>query len=207
MNDERSIYNLLNCRNNFNKKFETTFHLDKKGFNKTAVDFARATLSNLIGGIGYFHGNSKVLSTYNAAPVAYWTAGLYTAVPSRSFFPRGFLWDEGFHLLLVNKWNPEISVDIISHWLDLMNTEGWIPREQILGEEALSRVPEEFVVQKNDVANPPTLIMALYDLLHRHREWLLINHKPTLHRMWPRLSAWYHWLNKTQIGEVPSTYR
>ena len=32
--------------------------------------------------------------------------------------------------------------DVLGHWLDLMNVEGWIPREQILGEEALSRVPE-----------------------------------------------------------------
>jgi mannosyl-oligosaccharide glucosidase len=28
-------------------------------------------------------------------------------------------------------------LDIIGHWLDLMNIDGWIPREQILGAEAL----------------------------------------------------------------------
>jgi mannosyl-oligosaccharide glucosidase len=117
------------------------------------------------------------------------------------------LWDEGFHLLLINKWNPEISLDIISHWLDLMNVEGWIPREQILGEEALRRVPDEFVVQRNDVANPPTLIIALDDLLTRHKDWLIKNHKETLYRMWPRLTTWYNWLNKTQAGEVPLSYR
>jgi len=161
----------------------------------------------MIGGIGHFHGNSKVQSMYNAAPVPFWSASLYTAVPSRSFFPRGFLWDEGFHLLLINKWNAEISLDIISHWLDLMNIEGWIPREQILGEEALRRVPDEFVVQKNDVANPPTLVIALADLLARHQDWLIKNHKHTLSRMWPRLTTWYNWLNKTQAGEVPSSYR
>ena len=31
--------------------------------------------------------------------------------------------------------------DVIAHWLDLMNVDGWIPREQILGEEARSKVP------------------------------------------------------------------
>lgn len=30
-----------------------------------------------------------------------------------------------------------ISMDIIGHWLDLLNSDGWIPREQILGAEAL----------------------------------------------------------------------
>ena len=84
-----------------------------------------AALSNLVGGIGYFHGASKVQSVYNKEPVPYWTASLYTAVPSRSFFPRGFLWDEGFHNLVISQWDREISLDILAHWLDLMNVEGW----------------------------------------------------------------------------------
>lgn len=38
---------------------------------------------------------------------------------------------------LTRRWDIHISLDIIGHWLDLMNADGWIPREQILGAEAL----------------------------------------------------------------------
>lgn len=79
----------------------------------------------------------------------------------RPFFPRGFLWDEGFHHLLLRKWDPELSLEILGTWLDLMNTEGWIPREMILGEEAEHKVPTEYVVQHNSVANPPMFFYLL----------------------------------------------
>lgn len=39
--------------------------------------------------------------------------------------------------MLIRHWDVRICLDILGHWLDLMNTDGWIPREQILGAEAL----------------------------------------------------------------------
>lgn len=39
--------------------------------------------------------------------------------------------------MLSRRWDVHITLDIIGHWLDLMNIDGWIPREQILGAEAL----------------------------------------------------------------------
>lgn len=35
-----------------------------------------------------------------------------------------------------SRWDRKMSKEIIAHWLDLLNIDGWIPREQILGDEA-----------------------------------------------------------------------
>ena len=53
------------------------------------------------------------------------------------------------------------SLEIIKSWFHLMDEDGWIAREQILGLEARSKVPPEFTIQYPHYANPPTLFMAL----------------------------------------------
>jgi len=198
---------LKDWQDKFDLRFEKTFHLAGKGYNSTAVKFAQSAMSNMIGGIGYFHGSSIVKSRHNALPVPYWEAPLYTAVPSRSFFPRGFLWDEGFHNLLISRWDRDISADILAHWMDLMNSEGWIPREQILGKEARAKVPDEFVVQHNRNANPPTLLLTLHRIVAELQSDMSDWWRDYLKRLWPRLVTWYGWFNTTQVGDIRGAYR
>lgn len=198
---------LLNHEKEFDDKFEKIFKLKEKEFDVEKINFAKLAFSNMIGSVGFFYGSALVQSIHTQTPVPYWKAPLFTAVPSRSFFPRGFLWDEGFHGLLLLHWNLDLEINIISHWFDLMNVEGWIPREMILGEEALAKVPEEFVVQVNTNANPPTFLMTLDYILEHKRDEFLARHLELLEKLYPRLQVWYDWYNTTQKGEIPSTYR
>eukprot|EP00794_Sanderia_malayensis_P005748 gene5748-6451_t len=194
----------------FDSKFDSKFNLTEKSFTPNQIDFAKAALSNMVGGMGYFYGKSRVQSRFFKEPVDYWASDLYTGVPSRSFFPRGFLWDEGFHQLLISQWDRDISRDAIAHWLDLLNANGWIPREQILGSEARKKVPAEFVVQHSENANPPTLFLAIQSILKYERKVHGNISKETelfLRKAFGRLQAWFKWYNTTQIGKEPASYR
>lgn len=85
------------------------------------IKFASEITSNLLGGVGYFSGRSLIdrsfAQEYDEQPE--YEEGeegvreteakeLLTATPSRSFFPRGFYWDEGFHLLLIGEWDNDL---------------------------------------------------------------------------------------------------
>jgi mannosyl-oligosaccharide glucosidase len=223
-----------------------------KGVSASEVkEAAKAALSNLLGTMGYFHGRSRVLvrgqplagapphapggPEPGAAPNTVvgegFPSSLFTAVPSRSTFPRGFLWDEGFHQLLVRRWDAALCRDALASWLDLLTASGWVPREQILGAEARARVPNEFVVQRPGHGNPPSLLLPILEMAEdvqgRAARWVgggggegggddndkeaelleLARGAEFLARAWPRLEAWYGWFNRTQAGSAPGTYR
>lgn len=149
--------------------------------------FSKALFSNLIGGIGYFYGDQVIdrsyAPEYEEENEGFWVETeeararnqqklegpyeLFTSIPSRPFFPRGFLWDEGFHLLPIIDWDPELVMQILSSWFNTIDDDGWIAREQILGPEARTKVPQEFQTQYPHYANPPTLFLLLGDLLDK----------------------------------------
>jgi mannosyl-oligosaccharide glucosidase len=150
-------------RSVFDSKFSRLFEFDRRGYGSRDTDFARTALANILGGIGYFYG-STIVSEGGGETSLRKPIGLLTSTPSRANFPRGFLWDEGFHQLLIQRWDPVLSRACLTSWLGLMDSSGWIPREQVLGVEARARFPnhvKDLMIQDPTVANPPTILMPL----------------------------------------------
>lgn len=203
------------------------------------VSFEQSMLSNLLGGLGYFHGDSKADLThaqaYEEQKPDFWkeTASAMTQAeittvepmsllshtPSRSEFPRGFLWDEGFHLLPIVEWDLDLAVSVLRSWFNLMDSDGWIAREQILGPEARSKVPQEFQVQYPHFANPPTFAALVLPMildkvenqttyLGRESQHLASPEasKKLLRELYPLLVRQYEWFRRTQAGDFSDSY-
>lgn len=85
-------------------------NISEKNFKR----MGRIALSSLLGGIGYWYGNVLVDSKSSVKKKfqEYGPLTLFSAVPSRFFFPRGFIWDEGFHNLIIRKFNPLLSIEV-----------------------------------------------------------------------------------------------
>ncbi|OTA94794.1 glycoside hydrolase family 63 protein [Hypoxylon sp. CO27-5] len=231
----------------FNERFADVFAPQAPFKADKYRKFGRSMLSNLAGGIGYFYGKHVVdrsyAPEYDEENEGFWeeTAEararrqeqlegpyeLFSSIPSRPFFPRGFLWDEGFHLLPIADWDIDLTLEIVKSWYNLMDEDGWIAREMILGDEARSKVPPEFQVQYPHYANPPTLYLVLEDFTERlqktngsqrvGKEHLALDavlesahvDNPSLgveylRNLYPLLRRQFLWFKKTQFGDIKS---
>ena len=234
---------ITSVTSSFSERFNQVFKPKTPFIGERFEEFSKSLFSNLIGGIGYFYGDSRVDRSYDDAyeedNEGFWEdaaearaknqaqfegpSSLFTSIPSRPFFPRGFLWDEGFHLLPVIDWDVDLTLDIIKSWFSLMDENGWIGREQILGPEARSKVPAEFQVQYPHYANPPTLFMVLDAFLDKLEtlekepgDKVLANKSYNsqlanrdaaigyLRSLYPLLKRHYFWFRATQAGDIKS---
>ena len=98
-NEIFSLKNIEEIKNNKN------YILNEKN-SESLQQMSKEALSNILGGIGYFHGSIKQKQKNNIDEKVIQEKGLFTATPCRSYFARGFLWDEGFHQLIISKWDP-----------------------------------------------------------------------------------------------------
>uniref|UniRef100_A0A7S4PGV9 Mannosyl-oligosaccharide glucosidase n=1 Tax=Guillardia theta TaxID=55529 RepID=A0A7S4PGV9_GUITH len=168
-----------------------------------AVELGKVALSQLMGGLSYLHG-----TWVKADPPFYNTtsqqapASSFTCSPCRDGFARGFLWDEGFHQLLMTRWEPAGSRDVLLHWLGLMQPDGWIPRENFIGPETRRRIEARWWTQYPEHANPPTLLLAL-QALHEGGE------APPgfLKCVLPRLKTWLNWFKRTQQAPALHSFK
>ncbi|KAL1890141.1 Processing alpha glucosidase I [Sporothrix stenoceras] len=228
----------------FGSHFKKAFKLQAPFAADKYKEFAHSMFSNLIGGIGYFYGYGIADRSYAAAyeeeDEGFWEDAakaraehretmdgpyeLFTSIPSRPFFPRGFLWDEGFHLLPIAEWDMDLTLDIVKSWFNLMDDDGWIAREQILGSEARSKVPAEFQIQYPHYANPPTLFFVVDTFVNKLRQAAngttpkelagssnLVDNTELgleyLRALYPRLRRQYDWFRRTQFGDIKSYER
>lgn len=167
-------------REAYDARFEHALHLGSKNYTPEQIEFARDLTSSITGGIGFYHGSAIVDRSFRHEYDSETGSGVYdpevhgqpnpqptepeqlfTATPCRNIFPRGFYWDEGFHLAHIGAWDNDLSLDILRSWIRLIDDDGWVAREQILGDEARSRVPDGFQTQYPQHGNPPTLILAV----------------------------------------------
>jgi mannosyl-oligosaccharide glucosidase len=218
----------------FSQRFKLAYAPQAPFQEEQYLKLSQSLLSNLMGGIGYFYGKSRVdvssAPEYAETDQDFWEKAasarsravveeqgpfqLFSAVPSRPFFPRGFLWDEGFHLQVITDWDMDLALEIVSSWFDLMDDNGWIAREQILGPETRSKVASEFQTQYPHYANPPTLFLVVQAFVKRFTGMTSYSGTPShylsdpatgkafLKAIYPKLKKHYAWFCRTQAGNL-----
>lgn len=160
-----SLLSLSETKKNATKDYESDFIDAYFNGNKNAVSSSQMVCalnahSQLQAGQAFFWGNITLADVVTTQELK--SARLFTLTPSRVSYPRGFLWDEGFHQM-VNVWmNKESAKLSLQTWMNLQDERGWIGREQIRGVEARKYGPSgDFAYSLTNETNPPTFAFLL----------------------------------------------
>jgi len=209
-NKEKIQKKIKEKKESFEKEFQNKFpivNVNRFKINITeALDISRYSLSNLLGGIQYSYGKIRVVQAEKKEPQ---NKELFTATPSRVGFPRGFLWDEGFHQSLICEWNTTLCITMMRTWFDSIQGNGWIPREQARGDELESNfMQKEFLYQSQEEANPPSMILPILKLLNKlYQRKIDIQDSfevfQFLREIYPKLRLWFYWFSTTQQNTNP----
>ncbi|XP_050423208.1 mannosyl-oligosaccharide glucosidase-like [Adelges cooleyi] len=170
------------------------------------IEFARSAFSQMASSLGYMYGNIEVRYE-NEKEKHYWRYGLIISVPNRAQFQQGFFWSESNHCALLAKWDPDLALEIVSSWLDSMNAHGWMPAIQILGSEAIVReATDSDGIKFSKPSDTPALLLTMESILDElQKTEPKIKRQNLLRKMWPRLRAWYSYVNDTSY--TGKTYR
>ena len=108
-------------------------------------------------------------------------------------------------------WERDISVDIIDTWFSTMSSTGWMAREQIRGAEQIAQVPPQFLTQDKLVANPPTFIYAIENVMKYYK--FFAERKGSqyvnafLKKCFDKLGLWYEWFEIYQTNRDHKSFQ
>jgi mannosyl-oligosaccharide glucosidase len=92
-----------------------------------------------------------------------------------------------------------------------MSATGYMAREQIRGAEAESKVPSKFIMQNKLMANPPTLIFALRQIMNYYKNNFetqnLKKMSAFLKKCQDKFSSWYEWFEIYQRSSDRKSYQ
>jgi mannosyl-oligosaccharide glucosidase len=101
---------------------------------------------------------------------------------------------------VIQKWDPRISLRILANWAERIDQNGWMAREQIPGEEARGQVPIDHWPQNPKFANPPSLLLPLYELVLSSNKDPETNNPISL--LLPHFERNLRWFTRTQHGSL-----
>jgi hypothetical protein len=142
-------------KSEFDSKFEKAFPTGPNLKNREKC--SKVSMASLLGGLNYMYGPIRTSESQGYVQ----EKPMFSGTPSRTGFPRAFLWDDGFHNVLFCQYDKKICMSIIEHWLSTVFENGWIPREHIRGKECEEYANVAFLVQLEKEGNPPTLFLGI----------------------------------------------